>query len=181
MILHSSLQNHLPNDCQALAKQREAVCPVWLGGRGLEKFTAGTHIRKARFAAPLVSKRSRTGSPGSTRRGHFSPEQSQKNVATRLPAPRSPRGFQPRTDAPGRGGADVATTPSSDRPDSERGRRPRPASRARRIRQRPCSRGRRRRRRIQPRAPSPAAPRPRLPLHPSARPAARTHRPELCP
>lgn len=65
MIFHSSLQPSLydlPNDCQVLAKQRLSY--VAGRGRGLERHSAGSHVRKAQFTAALGAEQERPGFPG---------------------------------------------------------------------------------------------------------------------
>lgn len=192
MILRSSLQHNLPNDCQAQAKQLSSVA----GERGgLEKHAAGTHVRKAQFTAPLTMVQNNNGRVSR-------PIRLPRVEELRQPAASdlSPRWLQPFADSwfkerrgPPEGGEIAARSTGrglaphrqhrlrgrsppgthAGREGSDKG--PAPAVGAR-------GRGGRPRRRRRSRPPPQAARRPRFAPAPAlVWPAAPTHRPGPCP
>lgn len=107
MIFQSSLQrslHNLPNDCQALAKER--LSAVTRGEGGWKSTRQEPTLEKLDLRHPLVQNRNGGGfeahpAPSGVR-GLF-PEEPRRSSTTRLSAARSPRWPQPFANAPVRG------------------------------------------------------------------------------
>ena len=206
MIFDSSLRQSvqdLPNDCQALAKQRLSC--VTRGKGGWKSTRQEPTLEKLNSQLPSVQKRNGGGfkaHPAPSGVCSFFPEEPRRSSTTRLSATWSPRWRQPSADSPVRGAGPreregVARRRPGRKSQPQTGRGPiaseggpgrgrlqgEPAQT--KARRRRSARGggkgaRRRRRRSRP--PPQAARRPRLtPAQPLARPVARTHRPGPCP